>query len=133
MDFPLQYFLFFDFLVVLLVLIYVLRVKSPRRLNLKKSQSARENPSGLVNRKATVNADFSKPKASGSHLGGIKERPLTVNFNYNGHSFEAHEVLGVPAGCSLAMAEEAYQRELNQVNPQSADFLQAAILALRNR
>ena len=40
------------------------------------------------------------------------ERPLNVVFNYNGHSWDAYEVLGLPAGSSLEMVQQAYREAL---------------------
>jgi hypothetical protein len=39
-----------------------------------------------------------------------KMRSLSVIFNYNGHTFEAHEVLGLPAGADLEQIQSAYRK-----------------------
>ena len=59
-------------------------------------------------------------------------RPSTLNiyFNYNGHSFDAYEVLGVPAGSNWERVEMAYQAAAARANEQSLHFLQTALQAV---
>jgi hypothetical protein len=59
------------------------------------------------------------------------ERPLNVVFNYNGHSWDAYEVLGLPAGSSLEKVEQAYQAHLASVDAGSRPFLEAAYAAIK--
>lgn len=92
-----------------------------------------------------------KPMAEGqmgvefgaSHLGGaqppsasnerIIERPLNVVFNYNGHSWDAYEVLGLPAGSSPEKVEDAYKNSAETVDAGSRPFLEAAYQAIQNQ
>lgn len=37
-----------------------------------------------------------------------KSRSLQVFFNFNGHTFEAYEILGLPGGADLKQVQEAY-------------------------
>lgn len=60
------------------------------------------------------------------------EKTLNVLFNYNGHTWDAFEVLGLPAGSSPAAAQEAFTKLCQQVQPESVEFLQAALAAIRN-
>ncbi|HAG92423.1 MAG TPA: hypothetical protein DCL41_11150 [Bdellovibrionales bacterium] len=60
------------------------------------------------------------------------ERSLQVHFNFNGHSFEAYESLGLPAGSSLAAVQSAYEEQKKQANNQSSAFLEAAYEALNS-
>jgi hypothetical protein len=62
-----------------------------------------------------------------------QERQLNVIFNYNGHSFDAFEVLGLPAGSSLASAESAYALQIKSADRGARAFLDAAIGALREQ
>lgn len=57
-------------------------------------------------------------------------RSLQVFFNYNGHTFEAYEALGVPAGASLNVVEEAFREQKLLANAESRPFLEAAFQAL---
>lgn len=60
-------------------------------------------------------------------------KSLNVIFNYNGHSWDAFEVLGVPAGAKPAMVEEAYKKSLQQTDKTSHDFLKTAFEAIRKK
>lgn len=57
-------------------------------------------------------------------------RALNVVFNYNGHSWDAFEVLGVPAGSSRDKVEEAYKNSLARVDDASKAFIEAAYRAI---
>lgn len=56
---------------------------------------------------------------------------LNVHFMYNGHSFDAYEVLGLPAGSGWDRIENAYRTQLGVPNGQAQEFLDAAMSALR--
>lgn len=60
-----------------------------------------------------------------------QERVLNVVFNYNGHSWDAHEVLGIPAGSSFDKVKAAYQASLAKVEADSHAFLEAAYQAIQ--
>lgn len=62
-----------------------------------------------------------------------RAKSLNVMFNYNGHSWDAYEVLGVPAGASLQIVTEAYQRALLSTDTVSTDFLETAYRAILNK
>jgi hypothetical protein len=55
-----------------------------------------------------------QPPAHVTHI--PVERPLNVVFNYNGESWDAYEVLGLPAGSSLESVERAFQESLQRVD-----------------
>lgn len=59
-------------------------------------------------------------------------RPDTLNvyFNFNGHSFDAYEVLGVPAGSNLERVQRAYKMAAANIDSDSLAFLQAALQAV---
>ena len=59
-----------------------------------------------------------------------KERTLNVFFNYNGHSWDAYEVLGIPAGSSREATEEAYRIALGKVDEESRVFIDCAFKAI---
>ncbi len=67
-----------------------------------------------------------------SHISGAGERPLNVVFNYNGHSWDAYEVLGLPAGSSPEKVEQSYRTQLATVNVASRPFLEAAYHAIQS-
>ncbi|MGZ3775390.1 MAG: hypothetical protein ACXVCY_09365 [Pseudobdellovibrionaceae bacterium] len=63
----------------------------------------------------------------------VKPKSLNVMFNYNGHSWDAYEVLGLPAGSSIKAVTEAYQAALRSDNKSSIDFLETAYKAILNK
>lgn len=58
------------------------------------------------------------------------EKNLNVFFNYNGHTWDAYEVLGVPAGAPLNIVTQYYQRALAGSDKESHPFLQTAYQAI---
>lgn len=52
---------------------------------------------------------------------------LNVMFNYNGHSFDAYEVLGVPAGSTLEEIQVIYQKNKQICDPASQEFFRVAM------
>lgn len=64
---------------------------------------------------------------------GMRPQTLNVHFMYNGHSFDAYEVLGLPAGTGWEKIESTYQALTTKPGgTQSRDFLDAAVMALRH-
>jgi hypothetical protein len=55
---------------------------------------------------------------------------LNVMFNYNGHSWDAYEVLGVPAGANITMVTEAYHVAVRRSDKESVEFLETAYKAI---
>jgi hypothetical protein len=126
---------------LIFILIIVFGVRSGRRksrmkLNLRAGKSSGhldgpgkypDNPysppesfgpwSGDVQNKGAEPIRFQKPAV---------ERPLNVMFNYNGETWDAYEVLGLPAGSSLEKADEAFTAACAKVDPSSRGFIEAA-------
>lgn len=71
------------------------------------------------------------PEARAAQRLSGKEKCLNILFNYNGHSWDAHEVLGIPAGASKAMVDEAYHREMARASESGRDFIDSAYQAIR--
>ncbi len=88
-------------------------------LNIKKSPS-----SSLNFKKKNASTTESAPHDDHNAVS------LNVFFNYNGHSFDAYEVLGVPAGSTLAEIKEAYQKTLSTHDESSKPFYKAAYEAI---
>lgn len=106
--------------IVLGLIVYLLR-KSPRaggRLRLQRSSSGARSLPHL-------------PYAESDPQRPLRARTVNVMFNYNGHSWEAYEVLGLPQGSSLQAAEEAFETLAVQSDAQSLPFLVAAFEAIR--
>ena len=56
---------------------------------------------------------------------------LNIIFIYNGHTFDAYEVLGAPAGASLNLVEK-YYREMLEKKGEDREFIEAAFAAIRS-
>ena len=104
-----NYFLFINIALIVLFVLYFLSGRStpkPSKLNLK-----------------------SKKKLDSSVQKNQEDtRPLTIYFQYEGETKEAYNILGLPAGASLEMAEEAYQdiiEEKTQVNDLCINAIEA--------
>lgn len=61
------------------------------------------------------------------------ERELNVHFNFNGHSWDAYETLGLPAGSSMDRVEEAFRQALRNADPSSHEFFNHAVEAIRKQ
>lgn len=59
-------------------------------------------------------------------IGAGESKELNVLFNYNGHTWDAYEVFGLPAGASLVEVTRAYQQVLKTADPDSHEFLETA-------
>jgi|FLYM01.1.fsa_nt_gi hypothetical protein len=64
--------------------------------------------------------------------GNLRSRELQVFFNYNGHTFEAYEVLGLPAGASMKMVQQNFNQQKILADSESRPFLEAAYNALNS-
>lgn len=64
--------------------------------------------------------------------GSAGSRNLNVLFMYNGHTWDAYDVLGCPAGASLERAVAAFNAEKAKASPESVEFLEAALEAIRS-
>jgi hypothetical protein len=103
------------FAVTALVIVWILynrKTSKPARLNLR---AGAKNLPDLMR----------KTKFSGN------EKNLDCLFMYNGHEFNAYEVLGIPAGSNFKLAEEAFAHLQNK-NDKEHDFYLAALHAIRD-
>lgn len=116
-----QEFLWLNVGIALIVaLIFLWRRKSqrqPSRLNLKKTTDSRSAMEPLMD-KSTKESQ------------GPQAKNLNVVFVYNGHPWDAHEILGVPAGASLEACEKAYKETLAKADQQSRLFVETAYKAI---
>ena len=58
------------------------------------------------------------------------ERTLNVHFNFNGHSWDAYEVFGLPAGSSLDKVREAFSKSTASASDASKEFYSLALQAI---
>lgn len=58
-------------------------------------------------------------------------KTLNVLFNYNGHTWDAFEVLGVPAGAPMSAVQAALEQSLKTTDPASHEFLRVAFQTIQ--
>ncbi|MES2800872.1 MAG: hypothetical protein V4654_00140 [Bdellovibrionota bacterium] len=118
---------------LLLVLYFVLgrpKAKPPTKLNLRAKDSTDKKPQVLEpeGRKTVAVALGVAPT-------GPREasRSLSVIFMYNGHDWEAHDVLGVPQGASMHDITKVYQELVRKSDARSLQFYEQAYNAISIR
>lgn len=62
-----------------------------------------------------------------------QEKNLNVIFMWNGHSWDAFEVFGLPAGSSLTQVKEKYQEMVSKTDSGQKEFLDAALKTIENK
>ncbi|MCC6138740.1 MAG: hypothetical protein IT287_08915 [Bdellovibrionaceae bacterium] len=75
--------------------------------------------------------NFSKNKHTQAPDSAGPALALNVFFNFNGHSFDAYEALGVPAGSTIAEIQAAFQKSIQGTDPGSQEFFVAAFNAIK--
>jgi hypothetical protein len=84
-----------------------------------------------LNMKATVPpAPPQSPQSSQTQAAPVS---LNVIFNYNGHSFDAYETLGVPAGSSWDEVKVAFENTIAVNETASHEFYLTAFNAIKAR
>lgn len=112
---------------IFLVLIFLIGKKgivAPSKLNLRRGLGG----------KGLTPAGRPSPASSHSHTQDERypeEISLNVLFMYNGHNFDAYEVLGVPAGANFQIVERFYQEALKKKG-EDREFLEAAFFAIKS-
>ncbi len=121
-------------------------ILSPSKLNLRSGNKATGNSADNANRLPGQVFVASRPTDPFE----AKMKNLNVMFMYNGHSFDAYEVLGIPAGSSYQTAQKAYEELMQNTDPMipsptdilgrggavqggvsQKEFLKAALFAIR--
>jgi hypothetical protein len=69
------------------------------------------------------------PTSSSDNREALSEDPrdLTTQFMYNGHNWEAYEVLGLAKGSTMEQVKAAFELSLQKTNPNSHEFLKTAL------
>lgn len=62
--------------------------------------------------------------------GAPKSKALNVLFLYNGHDWDAYEVLGLPAGTGLPIVTKRYQELIRRSDAGQLEFYEAAYQAI---
>jgi hypothetical protein len=58
------------------------------------------------------------------------EEELNVYFNFNGHMWDAYEIMGVPAGSPMSDVEMAYIKARTRIDEESKEILEMAYEAI---
>lgn len=105
--------------------------KAPTQLDM----TARDSAPPLINKPESFDLVPNVERAPIFHPDrtAVRTKNLNVMFNYNGHSWDAHEVLGVPAGASIKSVTDAYQAELRRCDKASIEFLETAYKAILHK
>lgn len=139
-----QQLFFINLILGLILLVYFWlgrssKQKPPTRLNLKAQPT--EEPVLKASTLASVSSSTQPAQMTGSvpaaavldaevvsetRTTANKSRELNLYFMYNGHDWEAHDVLGIPRGASLPMATQAYQELVKKSDPSTFEFFEAA-------
>lgn len=104
------------------------KIKAPAKLRMRTDRSGQSLQA--MNSNLSFSHQISPEALQSEGLQNAKN--LNVIFMHNGHSFDAFEVLGVPAGAPTAMVEQAYRRAIINTDEQSSEFINAAYRALKS-
>ena len=117
------------------------RQKSPTKLNLKATGSSAE-PLAVNSQSLKIVPQPAPVQTSAQVIDAeivnevktpVKTRELNIYFMYNGHDWEAHDVLGIPRGASLAVATQVYQDLIKKSDPSTLEFYEAAYSTLMKK
>lgn len=61
------------------------------------------------------------------------EEELNVYFNFNGHMWDAYEIIGVPAGSHMSDIEMAYLKCRMRIDEESKEILEMAYAAIQQK
>jgi len=71
------------------------------------------------------------PETQQARVEETAAKTLNVLFMYNGHTWDAYEILGLPAGAPLTAVTEAYQKMQKTMSPESREFMDTAYRVLQ--
>ncbi|GEM_PF-1548778 len=99
---------------IIFILLFKIKSSAPSKIQLKHADRyknaviKKEIPSGAENSK--LSPIMLDPATQHILQEGIKgQKNLNIMFMYNGHSFDAYEILGLPAGAGLSQIEKAHK------------------------
>lgn len=133
-----QHIFLLNFIIFLALVLYFVfgrsKPKQPTVLNLKSTPEPEDV--GLADEKAdalridgakdvTPQPNIDKPKVN-----KLIQKNNSVFFMYNGHEWEAFEVLGLPKGCDIQSATSHYQNLIRTADPSTFEFFELAYAAI---
>lgn len=127
-----QSFFWIQVVVGILILMLILwrrsQNKAPTQLKLRNGQTSSSSRMPTTRgQPMNLSAEVLKETSVG------REKILNVFFNYNGHCWDAYEILGVPAGAPPALVESAFKKLISTTAPESRGFIEAAYEAIRQQ
>jgi hypothetical protein len=124
MDSKVLNFLYLNGFVVLVLVAYLFwrPKRSPSRLKLRQTE--------IRNKLESSSSDCFKNAPENEVR---TERQLTIIFQFNGHDFEAYEVLGLAAGSSLDTVEKCYQGLISRESSDTHEFFRMAYNAIKGK
>ncbi len=128
---PKHYLLIYGLIVtpIALSFFFLRRKQPPVKLNLHNPST---EASARVHQQSVVaeNVPNERDAKESVNVFASGERALNVFFQWNGHTWDAYEVLGLPAGSSPEAVEKAYRQIVAQSDPESLPFFEAAYEAI---
>ncbi len=109
------------------------KTRGPSKLNVKANEDFSKS---IVKNSELPTSNEAKPKMTVLEPENIVDmkmhvaKNMSVYFVYNGHEWEAHEVLGVAAGSSMPKVTEAYQKLIITSDPSTFEFFESAYRAI---
>ena len=122
-----RHFIILNAVVVTLLVISFLRMRRSARQSTMRFRNSRDQyvKKEVVVKRLIPDENDPRLKRPGS------EKSLNVMFNYNGHSWDAYEVLGVPAGSSFEAAFLVFEKLTKTMDDESRTFMLTALEAIR--
>ena len=130
-----QQFLLFYFVIIAGLTVYFLSARSKSKQRTLLDLSKIENHADSTEKGASSVAQpddkaFEKAKSVTPAVESVRAKKEIVYFAYNGHEWEAHEVLGLESGVSLSEATQHYQNLIRKSDPSTFEFYDAAFAAI---
>ena len=138
MDSKVLNFLYLNGFVVLALVAYLFwrPKRSPSRLNLRQTEKRNKLESSSASRGGSHGGAYREhtPDFKNAPENEVRtERQLTVIFQFNGHDFEAYEVLGLAAGSSIDTVERCYQALIARESSDTHEFFLIVYNAIKGK
>lgn len=104
--------------------------RTPTQLRLRNQDTPLAGPSAPQVPAGASSAKPASKNLSSDEMAVQKAKSLNILFLYNGHDWDAYQVLGLPAGASLPLVTERYQQLIKQADAGQLLFYEAAYQAI---
>ena len=135
-----QQLLYLNIFIGIVFVLYFLLSKGKRHEPTKLNMKANEDfTKSIIKAKTSAPLPAAEPKMTVLEPENVIQmkthvaKNLSIYFMYNGHEWEAHEVLGVPAGAQLPVVTAAYQKLIITSDPSTFEFFEAGYQAILRR